>query len=115
MLDRIVPLSVEVMRVQVHACQVFIFDLNGQVPQHPERSKRNTVATTTTSRTLMPYMCPTSHRISEARTHMRSFVERLGWDSMHCPLEQRLIGQVPQHPERSKGHDPKKWSGSTTL
>src|SRR5512135_3609256 len=37
--------------------------VRGQVPQHPERSKRSTVATATTSRTLMPYMCPTSHRI----------------------------------------------------
>ena len=31
MLDRIVPLPVKVMRVQVHACQFLIFDLSSLV------------------------------------------------------------------------------------
>jgi hypothetical protein len=39
--------------------------ISGQVPQHPERSKRNAVATATTSRTLIPDMCPTSHRVGD--------------------------------------------------
>src|SRR5512135_1189929 len=39
-------------------------------------------------------MCPASHRIGGARTHIRSFVERLGWDSMRCRPEQRLIPRL---------------------
>jgi hypothetical protein len=51
-------------------CRSWPIHLTGQVPQHPERSKRNAVATATTSRTLIPDMCPTSHRVDGTRAHM---------------------------------------------
>ena len=41
--------------------------LTGRVPQHPERSNRNAVATATTSRTLIPDMYLTLRRLAAAR------------------------------------------------